>query len=38
VHLSYNNVMHRLTFFALSNVALVTLWVVFIRHVLPLAG
>ncbi len=27
VHLTYNNVMHRVTFFALSNLVLVTLWV-----------
>lgn len=27
VHLTYNNVVHRLTFFALSNFVLVTLWV-----------
>jgi len=27
VHLTHNNVFHRLTFFALSNVALIALWV-----------
>jgi hypothetical protein len=29
VHISYNNVVHRLTLFALSNFVLVALWVVF---------
>ena len=29
VHLTYNNVMHRLTFFALGNVVLVALWIRF---------
>ncbi|HEX6859993.1 MAG TPA: MAPEG family protein [Caulobacteraceae bacterium] len=29
VHITYNNVVHRLSLFALSNVALVALWVVF---------
>jgi hypothetical protein len=31
VHLTYNKVFHRLTLFALSNVALVTLWIRFAR-------
>ena len=29
IHLSYNNVTHRLTAFALSNFVLIALWVVF---------
>ncbi len=29
IHLSYNNVIHRLSFFALSNFVLMALWVVF---------
>ena len=33
IHLSYNNVMHRLTAFALSNFALISLWVVAARHI-----
>ena len=36
VHIVYNNVLHRLTFFGLSNVALITLWVMF--FVLPHGG
>ena len=28
VHLTYNNVIHRLTFFALSNIAVILMWVV----------
>jgi hypothetical protein len=31
VHLSYNNVLHRLAFFATSNVVLMVMWGVFIR-------
>jgi hypothetical protein len=31
VHLSYNNVLHRLAFFASSNVVLMIMWGVFIR-------
>ena len=33
IHLSYNNVMHRLTAFALSNFALISLWLVAARHI-----
>lgn len=33
IHLSYNNVMHRLTAFALSNFALISLWIVAARHI-----
>ncbi len=33
IHLSYNNVMHRLSAFALSNFALITLWIVAARHI-----
>lgn len=29
VHISYNNVVHRLTLFALSNFVLIALWIVF---------
>jgi hypothetical protein len=29
IHLSYNNVLHRLVAFALSNVVLVTFWILF---------
>ena len=29
VHLTYNNVMHRLTIFAASNAVLAVLWIVF---------
>ena len=32
VHLTYNNVMHRLAVFATSNVVLITLWVAFFAH------
>lgn len=32
VHLTYNNVMHRLAMFVASNVALATLWIVFFVH------
>ena len=43
IHLTYNNVMHRLVAFALSNAVLVWLWVTAGRHLLtpaaaPLAG
>ena len=34
IHLSYNRVLHRLAAFALSNVALVTLWVLAAVHLL----
>jgi hypothetical protein len=34
VHLTYNNVMHRLAIFAAGNVALVALWVAFFTHLL----
>ena len=37
VHLSYNNVFHRLTMFALSNIALVTIWISLISHLLETA-
>lgn len=33
VHLGYNNVMHRLAAFALSNFALFSLWIVAARHI-----
>ncbi|MGH8106979.1 MAG: MAPEG family protein, partial [Arenimonas sp.] len=33
IHLSYNNVMHRLAAFALSNFALISLWFVAARHI-----
>ncbi|MGE5501499.1 MAG: MAPEG family protein [Ignavibacteriales bacterium] len=33
VHLSYNNVIHRLSFFALSNFVLMAMWVVFAMRV-----
>lgn len=33
VHLGYNNVMHRLAAFALSNFALISLWIVAARHI-----
>lgn len=32
IHLTYNNVFHRLTIFALSNAALAVLWVLFFVH------
>jgi hypothetical protein len=32
IHLTYNNVMHRLIVFAASNVALLALWVAFFAH------
>ena len=38
VHLAYNNVLHRLTVFAASNVALVTFWVVLFGAVPRSAG
>lgn len=31
VHLTYNNVIHRLILFGLSNVVVITLWIVFFR-------
>lgn len=34
VHLSYNNVMHRLTLFAISNVVAVTMWGLLSWHLL----
>jgi hypothetical protein len=34
VHLSYNNVMHRLTLFAASNAVLAALWIMFFAHLL----
>lgn len=34
IHLSYNNVIHRLAAFALSNFALIALWVLAAMHVL----
>lgn len=34
IHLSYNHVLHRLAAFTLSNVALVSLWVLGAEHVL----
>jgi hypothetical protein len=34
VHLTYNNVRHRLTVFAVSNFVLVSLWVAFFEHLL----
>jgi len=34
VHLSYNNVMHRLTLFAASNAVLAALWIVFFAQLL----
>ena len=34
IHLSYNNVMHRLAAFAASNLVLIALWVVTALHVL----
>ena len=34
VHLTYNNVMHRLALFATSNFVLVSLWVAFFTHLL----
>jgi hypothetical protein len=33
VHLTYNNVMHRLAMFAASNVVLAALWIAFFLHV-----
>ena len=33
IHLGYNNVMHRLTAFALSNFVLISLWIVAARHI-----
>lgn len=38
VHLVYNNVMHRLAVFALSNVVLVITWVRLIAHLLETAS
>ncbi len=34
IHLSYNNVMHRLAIFATSNFVLVALWIVAGRHII----
>ena len=33
IHLTTNNVMHRLTLFGISNVVLVTMWIRFLRWV-----
>ena len=38
IHLSYNHVLHRLSAFTLSNVALVSLWVIAGAHVLSNAA
>lgn len=38
VHVTYNNVFHRLTAFALSNVALVSLWIMVAVRIWPTAG
>lgn len=38
IHLSYNRVLHRLAAFALSNVALVTLWMLAARHLMSQAA
>jgi hypothetical protein len=35
IHLTYNNVMHRLTAFAVSNVVLVALWVMLVIRIWP---
>lgn len=32
IHLTYNNVVHRLAFFALSNVVLVVLWILLVTN------
>ena len=34
VHLTYNNVMHRLAIFAASNIVLTVLWILFFAHLL----
>src|SRR6476646_1781624 len=34
IHLTYNNVMHRLAFFVASNVVLASLWIAFFAHLL----
>ena len=34
VHLTYNNVMHRLAFFATSNFVLLALWIAFFAHLM----
>jgi hypothetical protein len=38
VHLTYNNVMHRLAMFAASNVVLATLWITYFAHLLRGVG
>jgi hypothetical protein len=38
IHLTYNHVLHRLAAFTLSNVALVSLWVIAGEHVVSLSG
>ena len=38
IHLTYNRVLHRLTAFALSNAALVSLWLLAAVHVVSNAG
>lgn len=38
VHVTYNRVIHRLALFAVSNVVLMALWVVFAVHIWPKAG
>ena len=38
VHVTYNKVIHRLALFAVSNVVLMVLWVVFAVNVWPKAG
>ncbi len=35
IHISYNNVIHRLTAFALSNVTLIVMWVMLLMRVWP---
>ena len=35
IHLTYNNVRHRLVLFALSNFVIVTMWVAFFVHNIP---
>ena len=35
VHLTYNNILHRLTLFALSNFVVVTMWVAFFARIIP---
>jgi len=35
IHLTYNNVRHRLVVFALSNFVVITMWVAFFAHNIP---